>query len=250
MTVLVLGASGRTGRRLVGALQGRGARVRALVRPAAELPFPAAAADLDVVRGDPARADAATFAGWLAGCDAVGCCLGHRTTLAGIFGPPFQLVEGALRRVHEAARTRGDAPPLRLVLLGTVGVRLGDEREPRAQALAMRAFRWLPPQRDNERAAAFLVEDVGAEDPRLTWAIVRPDTLFDADTPAPYDVHAAPTRPALLDPGRTSRAQAADLMARLLLDDATWRDWRGRAPVVYDRDAPPPRRPWPLPAER
>ena len=246
MTVLVLGASGRTGRLLVDTLLGRGVRVRAVLRPETDLPFAADVANLEVVRGETAHADAATFGAWLGGCDAVACCLGHRTTVGGIFGPPYRLVEQALRRVHEAARARGDAPPLRLVLLGTVGVRLGDEREPAAQALAMRALRWIPPHRDNERAAAYLVEDVGADDRWLTWAIVRPDTLFDADASAPYEVHPAPTRPALLDPGRTSRAQAADLMAQLLLVDATWRSWRGRAPVVYDRDAPPTRRAWSL----
>ena len=241
MTVLVLGASGRTGRRLVDALLGRGIGVRAVVRPGSARPFPAHAPDLEVVRGDVARADAATYAGWLAGCDAAACCLGHRTTLRGIFGPPYRLVERALRRLHEAARARGDAPPLRLVVMGTVGVRLGDERVPRAQALAMRALRIVPPHRDNERAAAFLVQEVGADDPSLAWTIVRPDTLFDADAVAPYDVEEAPTRPALLDPGRTSRAQTSDLMAELLVDDALWRRWRGRAPAVYDRAGPPTR---------
>lgn len=242
MTVLVLGASGRTGRRLVGALLERGVHVRALVRPGRDGTLPARAPKLEIMPGDPASADAATFAGWLEGCDAVASCLGHRTSVRGILGPPYRLVERAVANVHAAARTRPGGAPLRFVLLGSVGVRLGDEREPRAQALAMQAIRWLPPQRDNERAAAYLLGRVGPDDPRLAWAIVRPDSLFDADAVAPYDVAAAPTRPALLDPGRTSRAQAADLMAELLVDDALWRRWRGRAPVVYDRAGPPPRR--------
>ncbi len=70
MKVIVFGASGQTGRRVIDECRARGWAVRAFVRDRAKL----GRSDVEAAAGD-AR-DAAAVRAALAGCDAVFCCLG------------------------------------------------------------------------------------------------------------------------------------------------------------------------------
>lgn len=70
MKVIVFGASGQTGRRVIDECRARGWAVRAWVRDRAKL----GRVDVEIAVGD-AR-DAAAVRAALAGCDAVFCCLG------------------------------------------------------------------------------------------------------------------------------------------------------------------------------
>ena len=92
-TVLLVGGTGRTGRRVLEQLLDRGVSVRAIVRSARKLP--AGAADnpnLTVIEADLLSLGDEDLQRHVRGCDAVISCLGHVISLKGILGPPRDLV--------------------------------------------------------------------------------------------------------------------------------------------------------------
>lgn len=245
-TILVVGASGATGRLLVTQLLDRGHAVRALVRSADRLPgslhdHPG----LTVVEAELLALGAAELARLTDGCDAVASCLGHNMTWRGMFGPPYRLVTQAMRRLARALQSGARASPARLVLMNTAGNRNRDLDEPvtLGQRVVVGLIRLaLPPHADNENAADYLRIGIGQHDPHLEWCVVRPDTLTDSTASTGYELYPSPTRSAIFDPGRTSRLNVARCMADLLTDAATWRQWRGRMPVAYDSGQASPSR--------
>jgi len=240
--VLLLGATGRTGGRVLTQLLERGVAVRVVVRSADRLPAGAAADPrVTVVEAPIASLGREELRRHVAEVDAVVCCLGHAMNLRGIFGPPRDLVEGAVRAVSGvAASRRGGSPrsgaPLRLILMSSVSV----NRPARADARlgpGERVFLWalralLPPARDNQRAADVLALELGADDPSLEWAVVRPDTLVTGD-PSAYRTHEGIVA-GLFRPKTTRMANVAHFMADLATDADAWSRWRGRMPVVVD----------------
>jgi nucleoside-diphosphate-sugar epimerase len=176
-----------------------------------------------------------TLSAHLDGCDTVISCLGHTLTPRGIFGSPRDLVEQAVRNVRDAVEARRPAAPIHLILMSSVSVNRPDRADTRRGA-GERAFLGglrllVPPARDNQRAADALLE-VGPSDPHFQWVAVRPDTLIDGDV-SEYAVHDELVA-SLRRPDHTRMANVAHFMCDLTTDEATWRRWRGRMPVVVD----------------
>ena len=239
MTILLVGASGATGRLLLAELLRRGHHVKAVVRPASRLPgdfaqHPA----LTLVRASLLELGDADMQQLVAGCTAIASCLGHNITLRGIFGPPRRLVADATRRLCEAVRANRPERPVKFVLMNTTGNRNRDldEKTSCAHRCAMALIRRLvPPQADNEQAAETLRLQIGRRDRPIQWVAVRPDALIDEDAVTAYDLHPSPTRCPVFHPGKTSRINVAHFMAELIDDDATWTRWQGQMPVIYNR---------------
>jgi hypothetical protein len=100
-----------------------------------------------------------------------------------------------------------------------------------------RAFLWvlrgvIPPARDNQRAADFLQEQVGAGDPFVQWTVVRPDTLLPGEV-SRYALHEGLVN-GLFSPGATRMANVAHFMCDLVTDPTVWADWKGKLPVIVD----------------
>lgn len=238
MTMLVVGATGATGRLLVRQLLDRGVDVRAVVRSPGRLP--------DDVRGhggltliEAAVLDLSDeeMARHVSGCSAVASCLGHNLNLKGMYGRPRRLVTDATRRLCQAIRANKPAQPVRFVLMNTTGNRNRDipERRSIPETIVIGLIRVLvPPQPDNEQAADYLRTKVGQNDAAIEWAAVRPDSLINESEVSAYEVYPSPTRSALFNSGRTSRINVAHFMADLMTDDETWGRWKGRMPVVYN----------------
>lgn len=241
MTVLVVGATGATGRLVVEQLLRRGATVRVVVRDASRLDESVRSAPaLSIVEGSISEMTDHEIRSLVAGCTAAASCLGHNLSLKGLFGPPYRLVTDATRRICDALRAEGGDAPRRFVLMNTTGVRNSDlaERVSVSQHLVILALRLLlPPHADNEAAAHYLRRSVGPSDPDLQWVAVRPDGLVDHDAVSEYDLHPSPTRSAIFDPGQTSRINVAHFMAALLTDPDLWARWKGATPVVYNAAA-------------
>jgi len=122
-TVLLIGGTGRTGRRVLEQLLSRGINVRAVVRSAERLPAGAAEhPDLTVIEADLLSLDDEDLQRHLRGCDAVISCLGHVISLRGVFGPPRDLVTRSVERVYRAARELRPAQPVKLILMSSVSV--------------------------------------------------------------------------------------------------------------------------------
>lgn len=235
-TILLLGGTGRTGRHVLEASTSRGAHVRAIVRSASKLPETLDASRVEVIEASLLDLTDAELERHVRGCDAVVSCLGHVTSLRGVFGPPRDLVTQAVTRVTRAVRAIGPARPIRLVLMSSVSVnrpnRLDTVRGPFERGFVATIRCLVPPAKDNQTAADFLVESVGPDDPSLEWVVVRPDSLIEGDACA-YEVHEGLVD-SLFSPGRTTMRNIGTFMSELVVDDATWARWRSRFPVLVD----------------
>lgn len=235
--VLVFGGTGRTGGRVVSQLLARGAQVRAVVRSADRLPADVAGAPgLTVIEADPLSMTDSALRAHLQGCDAVVSCLGHRTNLRGIFGPPRELVAPMVRRVVRAAEALRSETPIRLVLMSTVSVhRSGglDARRGGIERAVVAILRVLvPPAKDNQDAADFLMHEVGTSNQYVQWVAVRPDSLVEGDVSA-YALHDQLVA-SLAKPDQTAMSNVAHFMCELVCEPQAWGAWRGKLPVIVN----------------
>lgn len=238
MNVLVVGASGATGRLLVEQLLSRDVSVRIIVRPHTVLPANLKdRTNLTIIRASILELSEAELANHVEGCDAVASCLGHNMSLKGLYGHPRRLVTEATLRLCEAIMQNNSEKPIKFVLMNTAGNGNRDIEEPIsiAHKFAVGIIRLLlPPHVDNEKAADFLRTEIGRDHRVVDWVVVRPDSLTDAEEATEYEVHPSPTRSAIFNPGRTSRINVARFMAALITDSEVWNKWRGQMPVLYN----------------
>ena len=239
MAILVVGATGATGRLLVEQLLDRGMAVRAIVRSPERLPAEIRNhSHLTVIQASVLDLDDEALAQQVSGCEAVASCLGHNLTLKGIYGPPRRLVPDATPRLCAAIKASSPDQPVKFVLMNTSGNQNRDLKEPVsfAERSVMALLRlMLPPQVDNEQAADCLRVEIGQKNPVIEWVAVRPDTLIDEAEVSAYEVYASPIRSAVFNPGKTSRINVGHFMADLITDPEVWSRWKGQMPVFYNK---------------
>lgn len=238
MTVLVVGATGATGRWLVKHLLDRNIRVKAIVRSVDSLPEATKNHEnLEIVQASLLELDDRTLAEHIKGCEAVASCLGHNLTRQGIWGKPRKLVTDATRKLCEAVKATTSDKPVKFVLMNTAGNNNRDllETISLAENFVLGTMRVLvPPQSDNEQAADYLREQIGQNDRVIEWVVVRPDSLIDEDAISDYTLHTSPTRSAIFNAGKTSRINVGHFMADLITNDELWQMWKGQMPVIYN----------------
>jgi NAD(P)H-binding len=236
-TVLLVGGTGRTGRRVLEQLIARGVGVRAIVRSSRGLPAGIAGnPGVALVEASILSLSDLDLQGHLRGCDAVISCLGHVLSLKGIMGPPHDLVTRATTRLCRALEALRPARPVKFILMSSVSVHRPGGLDTRRGALE-KAFLWmlrglLPPAKDNQQAADFLQERIGPANSFVHWAVVRPDTLLEGDV-SEYTLHEGLVS-SLFAPGQTSMANVAHFMCELATSPKKWSDWRGKAPVIVN----------------
>lgn len=235
-TVLLVGGTGRTGRRVLEQLVARGVAVRAIVRSTSGLPTNITASPaVTLIEASLLDLPDEALQRHLRGCDAVVSCLGHVMSPRGVFGPPTDLVTRATARLCRAVEALRPDRPVRFILMSSVSVNRPGRRDTRRGA-AERAFLWvlralLPPAMDNQRAADVL-ERLGPASPFVEWAVVRPDTLLPGEVSA-YTLHDGLVN-ALFAPGQTNMANVAHFMCELATGQAAWEAWRGKEPVIVN----------------
>lgn len=239
-TVLLVGGTGRTGRRVLQQLLDRGICVRAVVRSRGKLP-PGVAGhrNLTVIEASLLSLPDEELRRHLGGCDAVVSCLGHVLSLRGAFGPPRDLVTRATRRLCRAIEALEPAAPVKLILMSSVSVHRSGGLDARRGSLE-RAFLWLlrgvlPPANDNQRAADFLLGKIGPNSPLVQWVVVRPDTLLEGEV-SEYALHEGLVD-GIFAPGCTSMANVAHFMCELVTNPETWAAWKGKLPVITNAGA-------------
>lgn len=239
MLTLVVGAGGATGRLLVHELLERGERVRILVRSPENLPAQVTGhANLSVIQASVLVISDTEMSGHVRGCDALVSCLGHPLNMKGVLGPPYRLVTDATRRLCRAVRANNPTAPVKFVLMNTAGNsnRDLDEKVSFGQRCVMGLLRLaLPPHADNENAADYLRTEIGQSDAVIEWSAVRPDSLRNDSEVTDYTVHPSPTRSAIFDAGLCSRINVSHFMAELITSEQTWKNWRGKMPVIYNK---------------
>ena len=239
MTTLVVGASGATGRLLVEQLLKQGQQVRIIVRSTDNLSENVTNhKNLSVIQASILDLSDTEMAQHVSGCDALASCLGHNLNFNGMFGSPRRLVTDASRRLCNAVKANNPRDPVKFVLMNTTGNSNRDLNEQISfgQKCVISLLRLLlPPHADNEKAADYLRIEVGQNDKTIGWAAVRPDNLSDEKDVTEYEVYPSPIRSAIFDSGLTSRINVGHFMAELIIDDDTWRKWKGKMPVIYNK---------------
>ena len=235
MNILIVGATGATGRLLVEQLLDRGQFVKAIVRSPDK--FPEAIRNherLSVIQASILDLSDAEMAEHVKGCGAVASCLGHE----GVYSHPRRLVTDATRRLCKAIQVNRPEIPVKFVLMNTAGYVNPDlsEHISFAQTCVILLLRLLlPPHVDNEQAANFLRTEISMNNKAIEWSVVRPDDLINENKVTDYEVHPSPTRSAIFNAGQTSRINVGHFMAELITDDDTWQKWKGQMPVIYNK---------------
>jgi len=236
-TVLLVGGTGRTGGRVLQQLLDRGISVRAIVRSSGKLPPGVAGKpNLTAVEASLLSLSDEEMRQQVRGCDAIVSCLGHVLSFKGIYGSPRDLVTTATTRLCRAVETLQPAVPVKFILMSSVSVNRPGGLDTRRGSFE-RAFLWvlcglLPPAKDNQRAADFLLAKVGPNNAFVQWAVVRPDSLLEGDVSA-YTSHEGLVN-SLFAPGSTNMANVAHFMSELVTNPKTWADWKGKLPVVVN----------------
>ncbi|VAW97395.1 hypothetical protein MNBD_GAMMA21-2501 [hydrothermal vent metagenome] len=236
--ILVVGASGATGRLLVQILLQKDIKVVAIVRAAASLTNVVDShLNLQIVESEISKMSESDLAQYLKECDAVLSCLGHNLTFKGMFGHPRRLVTDVVERITRTIESISPNKDIKLVLMNTTGNSNRDipEKPPLSQRLVISLLRLLlPPHVDNENAANFLRLHVGQNHKYIEWAAVRPDSLINEENVTPYDIYPSPIRNAIFDSAPTSRINVAEFMSELVINSDLWIKWKGKMPVIYN----------------
>lgn len=238
MIILVVGASGATGRQLVEQLLIQGHKVKAVVRSPEKLPESwKNNKSIEIITASLLDLNDKEMMEMTLGCYAVASCLGHNLNWKGIYGQPRKLVTDAARRLCNAIEANKPEIAVKYVLMNTAGNRNRDLNEPIsfAQKCVIGLLRLLlPPHVDNEKAADYLRTKIGQNNQFIEWVAVRPDGLIDEEKVTDCEIHPSPIRSAIFNAGKTSRINVGHFMANLISEDNLWKKWRGQMPVVYN----------------
>ena len=238
-TILLVGASGATGMKLVEELLHRGQNVKVIVRSPEKLPeLWKSNKNLKIIAASILKLTDFEMREYVKGCQAIVSCLGHNMTLKGIYGQPQKLVTDVTRRLCEAIEVNNSKKPTKFVLMNTTGNRNRDLNEPisLSQKCVIALLRLLlPPHVDNEKAADYLRTKVGQNNQLIEWVAVRPDDLINEEEVTAYEIYASPTRSAIFAAGKVSRINVAHFMADLINDATLWNTWKGQMPVIYSK---------------
>jgi hypothetical protein len=242
MTILVVGASGATGRQLIEQLLIQGHNVRAVVRSPEKLPESWKSNEkVKIISSSILDLSDKEMMELTLDCHSIASCLGHNMNWKGIYGQPRKLVTDAVRRLCNAIEANKPESNIKYVLMNTTGNSNRDLNEPISflQKCVIGLLRLLlPPHVDNEKAADYLRTQVGQNNQFIEWAVVRPDGLIDDDEVTDYEIHLSPIRSAIFNAGKTSRINVGHFMANLICDGNLWNKWKGKMPVIYNKSSP------------
>ena len=244
MEVLVLGATGKTGRLVVNQLLAQQISVRVIVRSAENfvtlLPTDLIKdSRLSVKEASILELSEQALQEQVKGCCAVISCLGHNMNLKGIYGQPKRLVTDSVKRICKIIQSSSaEISPVKFILMNTTGNVNSNAGE--KTSLVQRGIVWLirkliPPHADNEGAAEYLQNNFFESDKKIAWSVIRPDSLIDEQNRTTYDIYPSPIRSAIFDAGTTSRINVANFMAALVTDSVLWAQWKTKMPVIYNR---------------
>jgi putative NADH-flavin reductase len=238
MKVLVLGATGATGRLVVQQLVNRKVEVKAVIRKdSSVLKDLEKNKLLECIWGNISEFDINKNMDLINDCDAMICCLGHNISLKGLFGKPRMLVSDSIKNICEAiSRTQKEKG--KLILMNTTGnmnKKIKENYSFGDRIVLSLLNILLPPQKDNVEAARYLSNNIGENNSKIEWIAVRPDTLINEENESEYEIIESPKRSPVFDAGKTSRINVSHFMTELLLDEDLWKKWKYKMPVIYNK---------------
>ncbi|MEZ7901828.1 MAG: SDR family oxidoreductase [Flavobacteriales bacterium] len=241
MKVLVVGASGATGKQLVEQLIIKGITVKAVVRSVEKLPESwKNNKQIELIVASILELSDEEVMELTFDCQSIASCLGHNLTWKGIYGKPRRLVTDAAKKLCNAVEANKPDSPVKYLLMNTTGNRNRDINEPTSvlQKCVIVLIRLLlPPHLDNEQAADYLRIKRGQNNQFIEWTAVRPDGLINEEEVTDYEIHPSPTRSAIFNAGKVSRINVGHFMARLINETELWKKWKGQMPVIYNKSS-------------
>ena len=239
MTILVVGASGATGKLLVEELLDNRENVKIIVRDTAVLSDKIMEHEsVIIIKNNVLDLNEQELRAHVNGCRAIVSCLGHNLTFKGVYGYPQRLVTLTIERLCLAVQQLAPIEPIKFILMNSTGNKntLANEKTSIMQSLVVGLIRHLvPPHADNEQAAHYLQSQIGFDNQSIKWVVVRPDSLTNELSVSPYSIYPSPIRSAIFDAGKTSRINVAHFMKQLIINTDEWGKWQGKMPVIYNQ---------------
>jgi len=236
MKVLVLGASGATGKLVVQQLVKKNIKVRLVARESVIIPSQISEDEsIEIIRGNINDFKIAKIINLVKGCDSVICCLGHNISFKGILGPPHKLVYNTVVKIIEALQLQNPSP--KFILMSTTAYtnkKIGEVNTFGEKLVFSLLYVLLPPHKDNMLSANLLVYKLNSKT-KIEWVAVRPDSLFDEENESEYEIHNNTIRSPIFNAGKTSRINVSHFMVELVTNNKLWNEWKHKTPVIYNK---------------
>ena len=237
MKVLVIGASGNTGKLVVKQLLNNSIKTRVLIRKSAVLSKEILDSPLiEVIRDSISEMNQDKIDNLIANCDVIISCLGHNMTFKGMFFKPRNLVVDAIKKICVSAKRSNNK--IKIILMSTTAYTnhsLGEKNSFGERIVLSIVKLLLPPHRDNIKVANYLVKDINTQDKTIKWIAIRPDTLVNNDIETPYVIEKSPIRSPIFNAGKTSRINVSHFITNLVIDENLWKEWEYKTPVIYNK---------------
>ena len=239
MKVLVLGATGATGKLVVKQLLDRNVNVKAVSRNESLILNELKNNDhLEIIIGNISEFDLNKNLELMSDCDSVVCCLGHNISFKGLFGKPRMLATNSIKNICDAIE-RSRKEKVKLILMNTtanMNRKLKENYSCKDKIVLSILKLFLPPHKDNVEAANFLSFNIEKNNSKVEWIAVRPDTLINEEKVSAYEIIESPKRSPVFDAGKTSRINVAHFIVELLLNKDWWDLWKFKMPVIYNKE--------------
>ncbi|KAL3943349.1 MAG: hypothetical protein SGBAC_002590 [Bacillariaceae sp.] len=230
--VLVVGATGATGKHVVQMMLDAGHKVIAIVRSKEsmlqKLKDKKYDDQLTIHEASIMKMKQEDLVEATKGCNFVVSCLGHNITFKGMYVQDHKLCTDAAKRLTEAMPSS-----CKFILMGTDAVADSRVDPPRTilERLVIFMLRYLlPPQADNEGVVAYLLGDTSFE-----WVNVRPTTLTtEEEANGKYTVAETTANAPVFGDQTVSRNNVAHFMVVLMTKKDTYTKYLHKMPVVVD----------------
>jgi nucleoside-diphosphate-sugar epimerase len=236
--ILVVGASGNTGRNVVKQLLELGHSVHVIVRTTNKLSEDILKhQNINIIKASILDIKEVKMVNLVSGSDAIISCLGHNLSFKGIFGEPKRLCTDASKNLCEAIKSSKPNSAVKFILMSSVGVKNGEIIEQRSlfENIVLTLLRWfIPPHKDNEMALDYLISSIGNSNKHIEWCAVRPDSLIDNEI-SKFEIIESPIT-GIFDGRPTSRENVANFMTQLIEDNTLWSMWKFKTPVIMNEE--------------
>ena len=236
MKILVIGASGATGKLVVSKLIENNHSVKVIIRKTAIFPKELIGNNkIEIIKGNITDFTITQLTEIISNCDAVISCLGHNITFKGIFGKPRKLVAYSIQKIEESIKLLDKN--YKLILMSTTAYtnKSDGEKNTFGEKIIFDLLKvLLPPHADNVTVGNFLIKNIN-KTTKIEWVAVRPDSLIDEASASEYIVVENKIRSPIFNPGKTSRINVANFMCELLTNDLLWENWKYKTPVIYNK---------------
>mmetsp|Transcript_10538 Transcript_10538/g.25444 ORF Transcript_10538/g.25444 Transcript_10538/m.25444 type:complete len:248 (+) Transcript_10538:42-785(+) len=232
--VLVVGATGATGKHVVQMLLDQNHHVTAIVRSKESMLRKLKKNDenygdrLEIHQASILKMSHLDLMLLTKGCDFVVSCLGHNMTFKGMFLKDRKLVTQATTKL-----TRAMPSTCKFILMGSEGVKFPgvDPKRVFAERSILFLLRYLvPPHADNEGAAAYLLK----ANKSFHWTIMRPAALVDEEKAnGEYKISDKADTP-LFGDQTVSRNNVAHFMVKLMTQSGIYDQHLHKMPVIMD----------------